>query len=35
MINCQNCEKSACAKQVAKQKIIVLFCTAYKAMRTT
>ena len=31
MINCQNCQKISCAKQVAKQKTIVLFCSAYKA----
>jgi hypothetical protein len=31
MINCQNCQKLGCAKQVAKQKTIVLFCSAYKA----
>jgi hypothetical protein len=31
MINCKNCQKTSCAKQVAKQKTIVLFCSAYKA----
>ncbi len=34
MINCQKCQKTSCAKQVAKQKLTVLTCTAYKAKET-
>ena len=34
MINCQKCQKTSCAKQVAKQKLTVLTCTAYKAKKT-
>jgi lantibiotic modifying enzyme len=34
LINCQKCQKTSCAKQVAKQKLTVLTCTAYKAKKT-
>ena len=33
MINCQKCQETSCAKQVSKQKLTVLTCTAYKAKK--
>ena len=33
MTNCQKCQETSCAKQVSKQKLTVLTCTAYKAKK--